>query len=275
VSERYDPQRFWDETMREEFTTRGIAFPTFPESLNDAMYRTMKDTVGRVLRAEGLGGPLTGKSVLDVGSAIGIWIDYWRRHGAERVVGLDITSAGFDRLRQRFPGVGLIHADIGDEQLDVEEQFDVVSAMNMLLHLTDDARWEQALANLSRLVKPNGVLLIMDPVVFAHERGRPLGETAIERRRHVDRWLEVLERNGLEIVRVEPATVLLATPLDTRTELGYRALWTYWRALMKTASGRERVGAIVGAPLQLADRLLVRIVPRGPTSKCLLVRHRR
>jgi len=271
VAERYDPQSFWDNTMRGDFDVRSIAFPTFPKSLNEAMYRSMKTTVDRIVQAETLSGH--GCSVLDVGSAIGIWIEYWRTRGASRVVGLDITDAGFERLRERFPGVELIHADIGDEKLATQECFDVVSAMNMLLHVTDDQRWEQALANLARLTKPGGLLLVMDPVVFARSRGAPLDETAIERRRHVDEWRRVLETNGMRIVRVEPATVLFATPVDTRSEIGYRVLWTYWRALMKMASGRERVGRLLAAPLQPLDRLLTRIVPAGPTSKCLAIRH--
>jgi SAM-dependent methyltransferase len=275
VPDRYDPQAFWDSTMSADFTIRGIAFPTFPESLNEAMYRSMRDTVDRIVAGEGLAGNLGTRSVLDVGSGIGLWIKYWRNRGAGRVTGLDITSEGFERLRERFPDVELVRADIGDDRLELDEQFDVVSAMNMLLHVTDDGRWEQALANLSRLCRPGGVLLIIDPVVFAHERGPALDETAIERRRHVDRWRAVLAKNGMEIVRTEPATVLLATPLDTRTRVGYIALWTYWRALMKLASGRERVGAVLGRPIQLLDRLLIRIVPRGSTSKCLVVRHTR
>jgi SAM-dependent methyltransferase len=275
VAERYDPQAFWDASLSEEFTIRGIGFPTFPESLNRHMYRSMLATVDRILRAKGLGRDLGEKSVLDVGSAIGLWIDFWRERGAGRVTGLDITDKGFERLQQRFPGTDLVRADIGDKELSLGDQFDVISAMNMLLHVTDDARWEQALANLAHLLKPDGLLLVMDPIVFHREFGPELDETAIERRRHIDRWRDVLARNELRIERVEPATVLLATPLDARSRPTFALWWFYWRALMKVASGRERVGEAVGWPLQLADRLLIRTVPFGPTSKCLAIRRAR
>ena len=111
----------------------------------------------------------------------------------------------------------------------------------------------------------------MDVPIFTTARGS-VDETSIERRRHIRQWRQALAANGLAIVGVEPATVLLSPPVEARTSLSWSVWWFYWRALMKLATGREAVGRIIAVPLGPIDRALVRIVPRGPAAKCLAIR---
>jgi hypothetical protein len=55
----------------------------------------------------------------------------------------------------------------------------VVNAFDVLLHITDDARWERAVSNLAAAVAPGGLLLVTDtfaalPGLAAHNKSRPL-----------------------------------------------------------------------------------------------------
>ena len=145
MTERYDPQAFWDRTLADHFHLPGIALATFPASLNRAWYASTASSLNRLLE-EQLDGSPAERSVLDVGPGIGMWLDFWRSRGARDLAGLDITSAGFDRLHSLFPDVELVQADIGDAGLDVTRTFDVISVASVLLHVTDDSKWEQALA---------------------------------------------------------------------------------------------------------------------------------
>jgi SAM-dependent methyltransferase len=272
VTERYDPQAFWDRTLADNFHLPGIALATFPDSLNRAWYASTASSLDRLLEEQQLQGSLHERSVLDVGPGIGMWIDFWRNRGVRDITGLDITSAGFDRLHRLFPDTELVQADIGDAGLAVTRTFDVISVASVLLHVTDDAKWEQALANLARLLAPDGLLLVVDVPIFTAARGSALDETSIERRRHIRRWRQALELHRLAIAAVEPATVLLSPPIEARTNLTWHVWWFYWRALMKLATGRETVGRLIALPLGFVDRALVRIVPRGPAAKCLAIR---
>jgi SAM-dependent methyltransferase len=271
VTERYDPQAFWDRTLADHFHLPGIALATFPASLNRAWYASTASSLDRLLE-DGQLGSLAERSVLDVGPGIGMWLDFWRSRGVRDVVGLDITSAGFDRLHRLFPDVDLVQGDIGDAGLAVTRTFDVISVASVLLHVTDDSTWEQAIANLGRLLAPEGLLLVVDVPIFTTARGSALDETSIERRRHIREWRQALGAHGLAIVGVEPATVLLSPPVEARTSLSWNVWWFYWRVLMKVATGREAVGRIIALPLGPIDRALVRIVPRGPAAKCLAIR---
>lgn len=271
MTERYDPQAFWDRTLADHFHLPGIALATFPASLNRAWYASTASSLDRLLERHLDGSPAE-RSVLDVGPGIGMWLDFWRSTGVRDLAGLDITSAGFDRLHRLFPDVELVQADIGDAGLAVTRTFDIISVASVLLHVTDDSKWEQALANLARLLTPAGLLLVVDVPIFTTGRGSALDETSIERRRHIRQWRQALEANGLAIVGVEPATVLLSPPVEARTRLSWSAWWFYWRALMKLATGREAVGRIIALPLGPIDRALVRMVPRGPAAKCLAIR---
>lgn len=273
MTDRYDPQAFWDRTLADHFHLPGVALATFPASLNRAWYASTASSLDRLLDDEHLRGSLRERSVLDVGPGIGMWIDFWRSRGVRDIVGLDITSAGFDRLHRLFPDAELVRGDIGDAGLEVPRRFDIISVASVLLHVTDESKWEQALSNLARLLEPGGLLLVVDVPIFTAGRGSTLDETSIERRRHIRRWQSALETHGLAIVGIAPATVLLSPPVEARTSLSWSLWWFYWRALMKLVTGRgEMVGRIVALPLGLVDRALVRVVPRGPAAKCLAIR---
>lgn len=274
MSGRYEPKAFWDRTLADDFNLPGVALATFPQSLNEAWYRTMRSTLDRMLADEPLPRPLSELRILDVGPGIGMWVDFWLRKGARRVVGLDISSSGFARLRERFPSIELVRGDVGDREIDVRGPFDVISVVSVLLHVADDTRWRQAIANLAQILASDGLLLVVDVPIATEPRGAVLDETSIEQRRHLSRWRDVLAANGLRITQLEPATVLLSPPVEARTRLSWNVWWLYWRALMKVATGRDRVGRALAAPLGFVDRLLVRVVPRGPAAKCLAIRHR-
>jgi SAM-dependent methyltransferase len=273
VTERYDPQAFWDRTLADHFHLPGIALATFPASLNRAWYASTASSLDRLLDDQQLRGSLKERSVLDVGPGIGMWIDFWRTRGVQDLVGLDITSAGFERLHGLFPDAVLVRGDIGDAGLEVARRFDIISVASVLLHVTDDSKWEQALSNLARLLAPGGLLLVVDVPIFTTARGGALDETSIERRRHIRQWQQALNTHGLAIVGIAPATVLLSPPIEARTNLSWSAWWFYWRALMKLATGRgEIIGRIIALPLGVVDRALIRVVPRGPAAKCLAIR---
>src|SRR5439155_5163406 len=114
-------------------------------------------------------------------SGTGYYIDRWREAGAERIVGADIAPAAVERLRERYPEQSFTELDIGGPADELPEgSFDAVSAMDVLFHITDDERYGKALANLSALLRPDGVLVLTENFPGAkgprarHQVSRPL-----------------------------------------------------------------------------------------------------
>src|SRR4051794_2872791 len=145
------------------------------------MYRALEHATQRLLHDHGL--DHAAGRVLDVGSGSGIWIEFWRRLGAREIVGLDLTEVAVDALRGWYPDARFEQADAGGDALPVDGPFDIVSAMSVLLHITDDQRFRRAFANLADSLRPGGHLLLIDAVLVHRWHGEPWGPEATSKAR--------------------------------------------------------------------------------------------
>jgi SAM-dependent methyltransferase len=210
--------------------------------------------------------------VLDIGSGTGIWVEFWRGAGAQEVVGVDLTDAAVAGLRGRFPNGTFVQADIGAQSLPVSGAFDVVSAMSVLLHITDEPRFQQAWTNIAGALGSGGYAILIEPVVAHQWWGKPFDENSHSKARPLSAYTDACHLAGLELVDIRPATVLLANPIDARSRLAFRLLFWWWAALEALVRGNEGRGRFVGSVLGRIDAPLRRLLPNGPSAKLLLVR---
>lgn len=105
---------------------------------------------------------LAGKSVLDIGSALGYFCFEAEVKGAERVLGVELDA---ERFRQACLLKQIIGSAVEFQQRDiveqpVDEQFDYVCLLNVLHHLDDPIRMIHQLATITR-----GRLIIEFPTI--------------------------------------------------------------------------------------------------------------
>jgi SAM-dependent methyltransferase len=190
----YDPAAFWQSVLSAHPDLTGTGEPGLSLAYNRAMYRVRELVVTRELRREGV--KLEGASVLDGGSGVGFWVNYYLSRGA-KVTGIELTEAGAEVLRRRFPQARILRGDLAET--DPGGVFDVVNCCDVLYHVTDDARWEAALRRLARAVAPGGALLVSDVVGGWHG---PLAAHC--RPREIARYAAVLASEGLTKPRATP-----------------------------------------------------------------------
>lgn len=147
--------------------------------------------------------------VLDAGCGPGGNGAWLASHGW--VVGMDIARVGLDLLRARRPELTPVQGSISTLPFR-DETFDVVLAVTVVTCVPDD---QQALRELVRVVRPGGVLLLMEPAFPALRRAHD--KTVHARRRYRrDDLVPRLETAGLTVQRatylysflVPPAAVL-------------------------------------------------------------------
>jgi len=112
-----------------------------------------------------LAGDVTGRRILDAGCGSGPLAAALRDAGAD-VTGLDVSAAMVDLARQRLGEQADLHvADLGAPLPFADDEFDDVVA-SLVLHYLED--WSDALAELHRVLKPGGRLLVSvnHPVIF-------------------------------------------------------------------------------------------------------------
>jgi len=190
----YDPGAFWQGVLSAHPDLRGTGEPGLSLGYNRAMYKIRELVVTRELAREGV--RLAGATVLDGGSGVGFWVNYYSRRGA-RVTGIELTEAGAALLARRFPEARIVRGDLAET--DPGGVFDVVNCCDVLYHITHDERWEAALRRLARAVRPGGVLLVSDVT------GRVPGPLAAHcRPRAKARYDAVLASEGLAVSRAVP-----------------------------------------------------------------------
>jgi SAM-dependent methyltransferase len=233
--------------------------------LNRAIYRSLAHSVSRLVADR----RLTPRDVVDIGFGTGEWLDFWLARGAE-VAGIDLTETAVARGRKRYPGVELFRADIA-AALPTDRRFDAVSAMNVLLHITDDGDCRRALENLRRLVRDGGVLLLAEPIV-TQRYAPPPDRSATSVARTLEWWRAALRETGFEIIELRPATCVLGNPVDAPGARAFRSHLRLWLGLGRVVGDSERRAHAAGALLYPLDRLLARVLRHGPSGKLLLAR---
>jgi len=272
MSHGYDPSDYWGGLLQEKFDLRGVGYPWLSTAFNAYLYRGMADSVARELTLLGLSREnLAQLSILDVGSGTGFWIDFWKSRGARKIMGVDLTPKSVAHLVLEYPQFTFERWDICDP-VDVKyrESFDLISVMSVLNHIPSAEKWAQALANLGRMVKPNGYIFIMDPILRHRWWGEPFDVESISRLRTVDEHSAALARDQVRVLRVVPTVAVLANPLDTKSKWEFRILELWWGIFCGVAA-RERLMRLTGWLFYGLDRLLCRL-RYMPSSKILLCR---
>lgn len=213
-----DPGRYWDERLRAAPGLTGVGRSDFDARYNHWLYRAQRDRLDELLARHAVA--VAGARVLDAGSGVGFFVDFFLARGAAAVTGLDISEGAVAGLRARFPGQRFLLADLGDPAFDeaaLGGPFDLVSAMSVLFHVVDDRRFERALGRLAASVAPGGHLVLSDTL-----RPPGLHRVAHVRTRPREAYEAVLAARGLEVVAVAPLHHLLNRSFVPR--LGPRAI---------------------------------------------------
>lgn len=102
----------------------------------------------------------TGDSVLDVGSGTGILIPLIRAYEPRTIFACDLSEAMLAHLRKQYPYALAIAADVREISLP-DNSMDVVMMNACYPNIVDK---DSSIANISRMMKPNGRMVISHPM---------------------------------------------------------------------------------------------------------------
>ena len=204
MSEDYKPAKYWSDLLASDFSLRGVGHSDYRVSYNRWMYRWKRHVVRRALKTVG-----RGRTALDIGSGIGWVINELLRVGA-RVEGCDIAEPAIELLRVRFPSVPFFRTTLGAEPLPrTDATYDLVTSFEVVFHITEDDQWERGMAEIARVLRPGGRLIVTDG--FGADDRVPAPHV---RFRSIHRWEPVAAASGLPFVSVRACYRWLSRDLD-------------------------------------------------------------
>ena len=207
--------------------------------------------------------------MLELGPGTGFYVRLWSRLGVRDLTGIDIAAPAVSRLRRRFPAYAFLTGDIGRPLAVPPAAFDVVTAFDVLFHITDEAAFDEALANIARSLRPGGVALISDLFPRSSEIRLPHQVS-----RTVATYRARLAAHGLVVERRLPVFVLLHPWTPTGNPLVNAVARLWWWLVTRLAGHVPGAGGPLGAVLYAADSALAGLVGTGPSTQVWVVRRR-
>lgn len=106
-------------------------------------------------------GNISGKKVLIYGCGDGHGIDEFLEHGAEEIIGIDISESMIDKAKKRFKNDNVKFIVMNAEDLEFPpETFDIVFGIAVLHHLFLEKAYKQLL----KVLKPGGSAIFLEPL---------------------------------------------------------------------------------------------------------------
>lgn len=254
-------REYWEKRLLDKWGLDGVGHVSYGRPFNEWTYRIRKKVFLRQVRALPL--DFQQVNVLDIGSGTGFWLQVWRSLGVRALTGLDLTEVAVRRLGDKYPDVRVIQQDISDPEalLDKIGQFDVISAIDVLYHITSDRDYCQAISNIAALLKPSGYFIFSENLVHCKA---PQEQHFVSRT--LDDVTQVLSLQGLRIQRRVPVFVCMNAPVDT-SSIVPRFLW---RVAMAPVQFVPALGHLYGAALFPLELALTGLLTEGPSTELVI-----
>jgi SAM-dependent methyltransferase len=267
----YDPSAEWSR-LHSRGDLSSVGQSGLPAEFNSWLYRALERRVRWFLKRHGI--PGRARRAFDVGAGTGYWVRVWHDLQVERVDGCDLVPAAVERLNAEFGPRGdrFVAADVGAAEPGLPgEPYDLVTVMNVLLHVTDEAAFDRALRNVAGLVAPGGWLLLVEPILLDPAYARAATPEATSRARTVAAYRDPLQAAGLEPIDLRGAVAVANNPIEAGSRTAYQRYARWWRWVVRRV--RASPGSIRWlGPLMLGLDRAVLATGAAPSSKIALFR---
>ncbi|HXO04844.1 MAG TPA: class I SAM-dependent methyltransferase [Candidatus Sulfotelmatobacter sp.] len=254
---------YWEARLASHWGLQGVGYLGYGVRYNNWLYAVRREILRRHLLSLSI--ELSRASVLDIGSGTGFWLEQWRALGVRSLKGSDVAAVAVERLKKTFPELDIAQIDIAEtlDQCGRNAEFDVVSAFDVLFHITDDARFNRAIENVSTLLKRGGYFFFSDN--FVHGTAR---RTDHQVSRSLNDIEAAVQKSGLKIVRRAPMFVLMNAPIDSSLPW----LMPVWRAFLAPVHVVPLLGSVYGAVLYPIELTLTHLMSESPSTEIMICR---
>ncbi len=272
MEKKYDPKTYWEHRLSERLDITTVGHKGLGYVYNGWLYKARFRAMRRAIRKLNIS--ISGRSLIDIGVGSGAWIPFWETLRPTKIVGLDITSASVSVLRVRYPHMDFCQGDICSQTgIILKKKFNIVTAFDILFHITDDDCFSNAISNLSKLIESDGWLILSDS--FCNNSWGPFYH---EYHRSYDAYLEAFNSVGLKPIHVEPIFFAMTTNIsipDSRYDTYLSRFAETTLRLVSRLSQRqstEWMNYPIGYGLYLLDGMFNKIRSKGPSLNILFAR---
>lgn len=266
MSKKYHNRSYWLE-LHDSFSgsLRAVGWPTLSEALNELKYQSESEAFIQsfALSLENQ----DSARVLEVGVGIGFWTALAKTYAAEKNItlnysALDISSDALRIVHDRYPDVICIESDLTQQNASTAvEKYDVVTAIMVLLHLTNFNDYQKALEFCAASVDEGGALIIYEPFLLRNyspfiskKYSQFKGNSFTQLKFQID---NILDNLGFDQAAMMPGTSwLLNAPIQAGSKWGFFVKQMIWLVLYGSVFKSEKLTKALRKPLRVLDALL-------------------
>jgi SAM-dependent methyltransferase len=260
----FNPDNYWEDRLHKIGGLEGVGFKKLGQSFNKWAYKVRKHVFLKQVKK--LGVNFKDAAVLDIGSGTGFYIQAWRELQVKNITGVDITPTSVENLKKTFPSHQFFQSDIGNVNFNINNQFstyDLISAMDVLFHIVDDKRFEQAVKNISSITKKGGYFVYSDNFI---NQEIIRGESQVSRSKKY--LMDVFTENQFEVETFKPFMYFTNAPIDSKNVF----LKAYWYVLENFLYVLPFMGNITGPLMYPFELFFVNNFADSPTTEFVIFR---
>lgn len=264
MDNNFNPKEYWENQLQKNWDLVGVGCTPLGYPYNKWLYRVRKKVFLRCVASLNLNYEQI--RVADIGSGTGFYIDIWKSVGVKSVVGYDITKCAVKNLRDKYPEFSFHELDIGGSlkaQGFINQHYDVISAFDVLFHIVDDKRFENAIRNIYEMLETNGLFIFSDNFLHS-ETNRTRNQVS----RSLKEIESILTNVGFQVLKRAPMFVLMNYPIDTENRIVKHA----WQLMTFPITKLKISGVLLGSVLYPAELLLTSVLKESPTTEIMICR---
>jgi 2-polyprenyl-3-methyl-5-hydroxy-6-metoxy-1,4-benzoquinol methylase len=268
----YSATEYW-EKLHERDGLSAVGQSALPDAINKWLYRRLARNLRAFIKRHHVHAQ-PGDRLLEVGVGKGYWVAFWERLGWN-VDGFDLIAAAIEDVQQHHLNGSFWVADVSQADGliadEVQEQWSLVTCMNVLLHVTQDEPFHRSLANVAAVVAPGGYLLLAEPILMTTTVELPYNPEKHSRARVLASYVSPLVAFGLELVAVEHGCVLANNPIEAGSSKALARYRSWWTWIARRSKAKPRSARWLGPVIYVLDWVAMR-TSAAPTTKFALLR---
>ncbi len=256
---KFNPQDYWEKRLEKSFNLHGVGDISLGVNYNNYLYEIRKYAFHHMMKNLKLN--FSSVQVMDIGSGTGFYIERWKELVVKSIHGTDITNVVVKNLSKQFPDSSFSQLDIGEKIENPTPTHDIISAFDVLFHIVDDTRFEQAISNIHGLLNEGGHFVISDN--FVHGETKRMEHQIIRSHSYMS---QTIENAGFKLIKTSPMFVLMNDPVDTKNRFIKKLFWL----ITKYVSKSEGMGKFIGSILKPIEKILISLKNESPSTEIKL-----
>jgi SAM-dependent methyltransferase len=276
-------QEYWDKLLSENTSLKGVGWPNWPESYNLILYKKYLKGFEKVINdlQQKYSFPLNENiKVFEAGPGTGFYTNYFYQAGVKKYTGADISESSINKLKGKYPEFNFFRKDISltDEFINEnKETFDLINIVDVLLHITDDNKFRNAVSNLSSMLKHGGYIIVGDAISIYRKTNHAEGSKYThDVSRHIDYLNSVFTASGVEMLGIyQRYNFLLNKNFDFKYsifDLLNKPFFFLLNGGLSVFRNNDFIGNLVGYPLSIMDSFITSFQTYSKNSKFILYR---